>query len=231
MSHYLAGKYAEAIPFFKAVLAQTPDNAEAAYALGVCYVITNDAERSRRTFARMYALAPDSAAAHLVHAQMMGRQQFEERAETELRRAQAIDPRLPQVNFMLGELAIYKARIDEGIGLLRREIEVNPAFAMAYYRLGEAYARQLKWDEAVPPLQKSIWLNPYFSGPYIVLGKVYLKQTNLDTAEAMLRRAVQMDPNNQTAHHLLAQVLQQANRPDEARTEFEIAERLRAAFG
>jgi cytochrome c-type biogenesis protein CcmH/NrfG len=100
---------------------------------------------------------------------------------------------------------------------------------MAYYRLGEAYTRQLKWDEAVAPLQKSIWLNPYFSGPYIVLGKVHLKKGDLSNAETILRRALKMDPNNFSGHHLLAQVLQQANRLAEAKKEFELADRLRTS--
>jgi superkiller protein 3 len=123
----------------------------------------------------------------------------------------------------------YNAQIDRGITLLQKEIEINPTFAMAFYWLGEAYTRKLLWDEAIGPLQKSIWLNPYFSGPYIVLGKVYLKKADLQNAEAMLRRATQMDPNNFSAHHLLAQVLQRANRTEEARKEFETAEKLRTA--
>ena len=45
-------------------------------------------------------------------------------------------------------------------------------------------------------------------------------------AEDMLRRAVEYDPNNKSAHYLLAQVLQQAGRAEEAKREFEIAERL-----
>jgi Flp pilus assembly protein TadD len=60
-----------------------------------------------------------------------------------------------------------------------------------------------------------------------VLGKVYLKKADLQNAEAMLRRATQMDPNNFSAHHLLAQVLQRANRTEEARKEFDTAEKLR----
>jgi Tfp pilus assembly protein PilF len=56
-----------------------------------------------------------------------------------------------------------------------------------------------------------------------------LKQNDLPNAENMLRRAVQMDSNNYSGHHLLAQVLQQANRPDEAKREFEIAEKLRTS--
>jgi Tfp pilus assembly protein PilF len=47
----------------------------------------------------------------------------------------------------------------------------------------------------------------------------------------MLRRAIQYDPNNRTAHYLLAQLLQRTGRPDEAKREFEIAERLAGPRG
>ena len=128
---------------------------------------------------------------------------------------------------MLGELAIYHAEIDKGIEFLKQEIALNPSNSMAYYRLGEGLSRQLKWDEAIPPLQKSIWLNPFFSGPYIVLGKVYLKKQDLGNAESMLRRSTTIDPNNFGAHYLLAQVLQQTGKTEEAKTEFALAEKLR----
>jgi tetratricopeptide (TPR) repeat protein len=97
---------------------------------------------------------------------------------------------------------------------------------MALYRLGDAYSRQLKWDEAIGALQRSLWLNPYYSGPYILLGRAHMKKDQLGLAEGMLRQAVSYDPNNKSAHYLLGQVLQRTGRPDEARKEFEIAERL-----
>ena len=231
LSHYMLGHSKEAVPYLEQLNRWTPDGVEIAYALGVCYVQTREADKARATFARMFKVEPGSPSAYLINAQMMTRQQMEELAEKELRKGLELDPRLPQANFLLGELAIYHAQIDRGVELLQKEIAVNPAFGMAYYMLGEAYTRQLKWDEAIPPLQKSIWLNPYFSGPYIVLGKVYLKKSDLANAETMLRRALQMDPNNYSGHHLLAQVLQQANRADEAKKEFQLAEQLRAGSG
>jgi tetratricopeptide (TPR) repeat protein len=229
ISHYLLGHYREAIPYLEKSSALIPDSAEIAYALGTCYIQTRNPYKSRETFARMFKVQKSSAPAYLINAQMMVRQQFEELAEAELNKALELDPKLPQVNFILGEMAIFHAQTDRGIALLQKEIEINPAFALAYYWLGEAYSRQLKWDEAIAPLQKSVWLNPYFSGPYIVLGKVYLKKEELPNAESMLTRAIQMDPNNFSAHHLLAQVLQRANRPEEAKREFEIAEKLRTS--
>jgi tetratricopeptide (TPR) repeat protein len=229
LSHYVLGHPTDAIPYLEETSRLLPDSAEIAYALGSCYIQTRERDKSREVFARMFNVRSSSAAAYLINAQMMMRQRFEVLAEQELQKALALDPNLPQVNFLLAEIAIYNAQIDRGIALLQKEIEINPTFAMAFYWLGEAYTRKQSWDEAVGPLQKSIWLNPYFSGPYIVLGKVYLKQGDLQNAEGMLRRATQMDPNNFSAHHLLAQVLQRANRTEEAKREFETAEKLRAS--
>lgn len=227
MAHFFLNHYKEAIPYLEQVKTWAPDNVEAAYVLGISHIQTGNPDAARAAFARMFKVPPASAAAHLLNAQMMIRQEFEDFAEKELRAALALDPRLPQAHFLLGELAIYRANIALGIELLQKEIEINPGFGMAYYRLGEAYTRELKWDEAIGPLQKAIWLSPYFSGPYIVLGKVYLKKGDLTNAEGMLRRALKMDPNNYSGHHLLAQVLRAANRPDEAKKEFETAEQLR----
>ncbi len=229
MAHFLLGHIKESIPFLEQVYQWAPDNVEIAYTLGISYLQTHETEKARAAFARMFNVEAGSAAAYLLNAQMMIRQQFEEFAEKELQKALALDPKLPQANFLLGEMAIYKANVELGIELLQKEIAVNPGYAMAYYRLGEAYTRQLKWDQAVAPLQKSIWLNPFFSGPYIVLGKVYLKTATFANAEAMLRRAIQMDPNNYSAHHLLAQTLQQLNRSDEAKKEFELASKLQSS--
>jgi tetratricopeptide (TPR) repeat protein len=229
LSHYLLGHIREAIPYLEQLSQWSPGSTEIAYALGISYIQTRNPDKSRATFARMFNLPPAAASAYLINGQMMVRQQFEELAEKELQKALELDPRLPQANFLLGEIAIYHANIDLGIELLQKELAINPAFGMAYYRLGEAYTRQLKWNEAIGPLQKSIWINPFFSGPYIVLGKVYLKKGELPNAENMLRHAVQIDPNNFSGHHLLAQVLQQASRADDAKREFELAEKLRTS--
>ena len=229
LSHYLLGHIKEAIPYLEQVKSWAPDNVEMAYTLGISYIQIHEPDKAREAFGRMFSVSPGSASAYLINAQMMIRQQFEEFAEKELQKALEIDPNLPQANFLLGELAIYRADLERGIALLKKEIAINPGFAMAYYMLGEAYTRQLKWDEALGPLQQSIWLNPFFSGPYIVLGKVYWKKGELANAEAILRRALTRDPNNFSGHHLLAQVLQQLNRAEEAKKEFELADRLRTA--
>jgi tetratricopeptide (TPR) repeat protein len=230
LSAFLAGRYADAVPWLEATRVWAR-NAELGYVLGQAYVQTHQADRARAVFASTYGVAADSAAAHLITAQMMIRLEFEPFAETELKSAIEKDPTLPQAHALLGQIAIFRGRLEEGIALTEREIALNPANAMALYQLGDARVRQSRWDEGIAALQKSIWLNPFYSAPYIVLGRAYLKKGEPATAEGMLVRAIQYDPNNRSAHYLLAQLFQQTGRPAEAKREFAIAESLQGQPG
>jgi superkiller protein 3 len=226
LAGYLAGRIAEAIPYLEQTRAFAPNNTELAYVLGMSYIQTRQPEKARAVWAAAFGVGADTPAAFVLNAQMMVRAELDEMAEAELKLALAKDPRLPHANFLLGQTALFRGRLDEAITLLGKELAVNPANAMAFYRLGDAYTRQSKWDEAIGALQKSVWLNPFFSGPYILLGKAYQRKGDLPAAEGMLRRAADYDPNNKAAHYLLGQLLRQAGRLDEAKRELEIAERL-----
>lgn len=228
LASYLAGRIADAIPYLEQTREWAEANPELSYVLGMAYVQTRQADKARDTWARSFGVPPASAAAHLLAAQMMVRAELDELADAELKRALALDPRLPRANLLLGQTALFRGRLDEAVALFKRELEVSPGDAMAFYRLGDAYTRQLKWDDALAALQKSVWINPYYSGPYILLGRTYMKKGDLAAAEGMLRQAVAYDPNNKAAHYLLGQLLQQAGRADEARRELETAERLQA---
>jgi superkiller protein 3 len=228
LSRYLAGQVAEAIPLLEQTRGWAEGNAELTYTLGMAYVQTLQVAKARALWAGAFGLTPESAAGRLVTAQMMIRAQLDELAEAELKAALETDPRLPRANLLLAQTAIFRGRLEEGLGRLQREIEINPGEAMAFYQMGDAYSRQLKWDEAIAALQRSIWLNPFFSGPYVLLGKAYAKRGDAPAAEGMLRQAIQYDPNNKTAHYLLGQLLQQAGRGEEAKRELETAERLQA---
>jgi tetratricopeptide (TPR) repeat protein len=135
----------------------------------MAYIQTRQPDRARETWARAFRVPADSAAGHLVAAQMMVRAEMADMAQTELTAALKKDPRLPQANLLLGQAALSRGRFDDAIALFEKELATNPGNAMAYYRLGDAYTRQLEWDKALGALQRSVWLNPYFCGPYIMM--------------------------------------------------------------
>ena len=228
---YGAGRLAEALPYLEATRAWAGDNVELHYFLGLAYLQTGKIDAARGALAVTFGIPPDEAGAHLLTAQMLIRLNLDEAASRELTRALAKDARLPQARFLLGQMALFRGRLDESVKWTRGELDVNPGNAMAWHQLGDIYIRKTQWDEAIVMLQRSLWINPFYSGPYILLGQAYAKKGQPGTAEGMLRRAIQYDPNNRAAHYVLAQLLQQLGRHEEAKAEFAIAEKLQGQPG
>jgi tetratricopeptide (TPR) repeat protein len=231
LSLYAAGRLADALPHLEATREWAKGNLELHYVLGLAYLQTAKLDRAREALAVTFGVPAESPSAYLITAQMLIRQNLDAAAEDQLKRALKADHRLPQAQYLLGQVALFRGRLDESADWTKRELDVNPGNAMAWYQLGDVYVRQSRWDDAIAALQRSLWINPFYSGPYILLGRAYMRKAQPATAEGMLRRAIQYDPNNRTAHYVLAQLLQQMGRIDEAKAEFAIAEKLQGQPG
>jgi len=227
LSYYLGGHPADAIPLLEKVQGWYPRaNVDAAYILGICYIQTKDYEGARKAFAKMFDVPPDSAASYLFTARMLKRKEYDPVAEEYALKAATLDPKLPLVHYLLGELYIYKSRIPEAIAELQKELAINPAHPGTYYTLADAYVRVQKYDEAERLLQRSIWLDATSTGPYILMGKVLEKKGEFDLALRALKRAATMDPNNPMTHHLLGQTYRDLGKKEEAESELKRAEEL-----
>ena len=227
LSYYLGGHPADAIPLLEKVQGwYSRANVDASYILGICYIQTKDYPQARKAFGKMFDVPPDSAAAYLFTARMLLRQEYDPVAEEYAQKAASLDPKLPLVHFLLGELYLYKSRVPEAITEFQKELAINPAHAATYYKLADAYSRVLKYEEAERLLQRSIWLDATSTGPYILMGKVLEKKGELDLAVRALQRAATMDPNNPTTHHLLGQAYRDMGKKEEAESELKLAEQL-----
>src|SRR5207249_11823660 len=95
LSYYLAGRPAEAIAPLEKVQTWYPSaNVDASYILGICYMQTKDYPNSRKAFATMFAVPPESAASYLFTARMMLRFDFDVVAEEYAKKAIELDPKL-----------------------------------------------------------------------------------------------------------------------------------------
>ena len=230
LSQYLGGHPADAIPLLEKVQGwYSRSNVDASYILGICYIQTRNYDQARKSFGKMFDVPSDSAPAYLFTARMLLRQEYDPVAEEYAQKAAALDPKLPLVHFLLGELYLYKSRIPEAITEFQKEIAINPAHAPAYYKLADAYSRVQKFEDAQRVLQRSIWLDATSTGPYILMGKILEKKGEYDLAVRALQRAVAMDPNNPTTHHLLGQGYRDMGNKEEAETELKKAEQLQNA--
>src|ERR1700758_4834487 len=229
LSYYLGGHPAEAIPLLEKVQGwYSRANVDASYILGICYIQVRNYDQARKSFGKMFDVPGDSAAAYLFTARMLLRQDYDPIAEEYAQKAATLDPKLPLVHFLLGELYIYKSRIPEAIAELQKEQAINPADAATYYKLADAYSRVQRFEDAERVLQRFIWLDATSTGPYILMGKVLEKKGEFDLAVRALQRAATMDPNNPTTHHLLGQAYRNMGKKEEAESELKLAEELQS---
>src|SRR6266705_452690 len=133
ISYYLAGRPAEAIAPLDKVQTWYPSaNVDAAYILGICYIQTKDYPSARKAFAKMFGVPAESAASYLFTARMLLRQDYDPVAEEYAKKAAELDPKLPRVHLLLGELYLYKSHLPEAVEQFQKELEVNPGDAAVY---------------------------------------------------------------------------------------------------
>jgi tetratricopeptide (TPR) repeat protein len=228
ISYDLLGHLQQAIPYLEKVQSSMPEpDPTGSYILGRAFLDTRQFDKARIAFARMFSVSPQSAAAHLLLAKMMMREQFEEKAVPELQKALQIDPNLPMAHFMLGEIYLFKSNVAGSIDEFHKELAIDPMSWLTYWRMGDAYSRLEKWDDAERALKQSIWLDETFTGPYILLGKVEMKKGSLRLAAGFLEHALSMDPSNYYAHYLLGMVFKQEGRTKDADLQFRLTQTLR----
>ena len=229
LSLFLAGRFEDAIPRLEAHARVGRDESRAGPRPRTGLHANRSSDQARQAFARTFnRRAEDSAAAHLVTAQMMIRLQLEDRPRTN---SSAHWPRIRRSRrptFCSDSLRCSAASSTRAITLTKRELAIEPGERHgASTSSATPTCVSRKWDDAIAALQQSLWLNPFYSGPYILLGKAYMQKGQPATAEGMLRRAIEYDPEQQVrALPARARCCSRPAATDEAKQEFEIAERL-----
>jgi tetratricopeptide (TPR) repeat protein len=227
---YRLGQPAAAIPYLEKVRQWTPNSeADANYVLGLCYMNARRYDDARQSFAEQYGVPAESASAYLLLGNMLMNANLPELAAGAARKALQLSPGLPLAHFMLGEVALYKSAVDEAVAEFEAERALNPGYAPVYDRLGDAYTRSEKYPEAQQALMKAISLDTSRTGPFILMGKVLLRRNDPQSAALYLKHAEKMDPSNYITHTLLGQTYRSLGQEEEAKGQFEIADKLHAA--
>jgi len=224
------GRPAEAIPLLEAVAhedaAQKLGKSDPNYALALCYMDTQRYDDARRAFAAQFGFPPESAQAYVVAARMLLRRDFVSVALEFAKKAATLEPTLPGVHQLIGEIALAQGRAEDAIQELQMERSRNPLDGAVYDRLGDALNRAGRFDEALFTLQEALLLEPNATGPYILLGQTMMNKHDAVSAAMYLERAARMDPDNYITHNLLGVAYRIMGRTDQANREIQIAHKL-----
>ena len=227
LAYYLAGRPADAIPYLEKLdRNRAGQNRDAAFVLGLCYIIAREYDKALATFSQLYGLPAGSASSRVVFARILLLQGFDPVAEEQAQAALKEAPRIPLAHFILGQVYLYRSDLPRAIGELTAELALNPGYSPALTRLGNAYILAGRLDEAQSVLQRSIWLDADSAESYVLLGKVQLRRGQFAVAARNLERAIATDPNNYIAHHLLGEAYEKMGQIEAAKREMRIAAQI-----
>ena len=217
--YYAGGHPADAIPLLEKVQGWiSRANVDGYYILGICYIQTKNYDQARAAFAKMFDVPADSAAAYLFTARMLLRQEYDPIAEEYAQRAATLDPKLPLVHYLLGELyplQITPSRIDRGIpeGAGNQSGARCDLLQTRRCLLASAEIRRRTTTVAALHLARCDVERAVHSDGQGAREKRGLRPGG-DRAEA----CGTMEPNNPTTHHLLGQAYRDMGKKEERQT-------------
>ena len=178
----------------------------------------------------------DTAQLHMDIGLQYAETDYSEQAEREFKKAIAENDKLPGAHYSLG--AAYLQNMGEmnfpkAAAEFRKELEISPNDLLSHSQLGYIAMKQHDYPKAETELLRASTLAPQDPDIDFMLGQLYYEMNQPAKAEAALRRSIELtrDParNNyqvQRAHYLLARVLMQSGKVEDARQQIQISNGL-----
>jgi tetratricopeptide (TPR) repeat protein len=149
IARYSRGEYGDAVKSLCEAADLDPADARPYLFLGEMYGVAAEmADEITRRMSQFIKHHPDNAMAHYYYAVNLwkGRRDPDQpadlvRVEKSLKKAVALDPRLPPAYFELGALYSEQQKYPEAIDALRKAVSLQPDLAKAHYRLAQIYQR------------------------------------------------------------------------------------------
>ncbi len=125
-------------------------------------------------------------------------------ARRDLEAAIALDPKLYQAHYLLGNVLLNLSIADRAADEYRVAIELAPKQPRSYYQL--ALALRAQQDEAGEEsiLRKAIALDSRYALAHSVLGRILMNWNRLQEAVTELNLSIAQNPSSEQAYYLLA---------------------------
>lgn len=192
--------------------------------LGAAYTRLGRRAEAERLFSEV-AMAENSAAVQLAIGQAYLAVNDLASAEEALKRAAALDPKLPGLHFALGSARWKRQQSAEAIAEWQQELKTDPGNFEASFALGAALAESNESDTAEPHLKKARALRPAHGPTLYYLAKIAWKRRSPEAA-ILLKESVKLDPSNRPAHYLLAQIYKAQGNTQAAARELAVVQDL-----
>jgi TolB-like protein/DNA-binding winged helix-turn-helix (wHTH) protein/Tfp pilus assembly protein PilF len=171
-------------------------------------------------FARAYAALALAYSRDVVDDWAPTSQGSMERAEALAEQAMQLDPNVPQIYFVRGQIALYRGKHAEAVREVEEAIALTPGYADAYALLAWVLHYAGRPAEGLDVMERAVHLNPRMPSIYrLVRGALYYALGEHASAVDDLEQAVQMNPSYQMLRLWLAAAYAGSGRIEEAQWE------------
>ncbi len=207
-----------------------PSPAQAYFRMGKLYFDADEWARAGHYFEKSVAERDENDQAHLLLGLVDRATSEPERAEQELIKAAAQNPRSDVNAYFAGQQLLLDMKFEAALRYLYKAVELNPRNASAYRALGMTQVHLGNYGLAESYYRKAIEVldnsAPQDSGPYLDLAFILLlghDPAKIEEALKLAQRGAKMQPDSGDAHYLIGKALMKMNRIKESVPELELA--------
>ncbi len=226
MSQFMVDDYMAAAQALEPIFPVERDNLDYLSVLGICYGRLRRSAESARMFARLDKLGASTPRSHLLLGKAYLDLFDDRKAQIELERAIAEDPKLPFAHYNLGVSYWRLGMMQKAMSEFDREMALSPHLPWAYEGRGTLFLDQGDFEGASGMFSKALALNPNLTKSLSGLGRVYLHQGKPDEAIGLFKRALALGPRDATLHYQLGRAYVKAGKRQIAEIEMATAGKL-----
>lgn len=209
------GRFDGAFEGFQKALRLAPGDPDALYYLGITSGVLAQAE-----YARLFALAPDSARVHQLLGESFLAQDKTAEAEKELREALEKSPRSVELLVALGDLNRKTLHYPEAQSYYEQARGLAPGNYDVLYGLGVCHTFRGEQAKAVALFREALRREPGSPSARLALGMALLQTGQPAEAAKELEAAAAAEPTMRQAHYQLGRAYQALGRTKEAEAAF-----------
>jgi tetratricopeptide (TPR) repeat protein len=223
-------KYDQARTELDAAIRLDPTNERARLALAEMYIASQETAPARVALAEAIKAIPASGEAHWKLGTLHQAFGDDANAARSFEAAAKLFPfaGVGRLYRALGRVHHNVLDLDAAMAAYRRRLAVTPNESAAHLDLADVYRAQDRHDEALAEALVAAVLDPTSPRSFATIGQIHAAAGRDEEAVLSLRKAVALEPSHLEAHYALSRALARLNRPDEAREELQIFERLQA---
>lgn len=226
---YVATSYMElgdlknAEHYLKQAQAIDPKSKPALEKLGQVYMKMDDLPQAEKAFSALVANYPSDLDGYLALGRLYVRMKKFEEAVSQYRRALRLDPDLPSIYTELSDCHLAQNNLMKALDVALQLQYKLPDNAENNVRIGRVYLLQNRLDDAVEEFNKVFLVDDRNALAKIGMAHVHVMREQFDKAEPMLREALKAMFKSGEAHALLAVILVETGKNDQALLELNYA--------